>query len=184
MARRLKLDHPQFFFISDDELHLGVREIMAKSPLCTVESLVKNPHWPRPLGRGRVHKALKKYRAELVRGEPEYGRIGWHLDRWTEIRLRVMHIKRKKPHLFAYAIYDRLVSNPGVTVHWVRQIIHEYCLGSCEVSRQTNKYWNSRRWRKEKAARRLQSKALRAALKTPPAGGQSGSRRAARAPVA
>jgi DNA invertase Pin-like site-specific DNA recombinase len=166
MARRLKLDHPQFFFIPDDELHLGIRKIASKSPLCTVESIVKNPHWPRPLGRGRVHKALKKYRAELVKGEPEYKRIGWHLDRWTEMRLRVMRLKRNYPKLFAYAIYDQLVPNPGVTVHWVRQIIHEYCLGSCEVSRRTNKYWNSRRWRREKAARRLQSKVLRVVPKT------------------
>jgi hypothetical protein len=101
---------------------------------------------------------LKKYRAELVKDEPEYKRIGWQLDRWTEMRLKVLRLKRKKPTLFAYAIYDLLVPNPGVTVHWVRQIIHEYCLGTCEVSRRTNRYWNSRRWRKEKAARRLQSR--------------------------
>jgi hypothetical protein len=157
MARRLRLDHPQAFFISDDELHAGLCEILPKVPLSTVEELVQNPHWPRPLGRGRVHKALQKYRAELVRDEPEYKRIGWQLDRWTEMRLKVLRIKRKKPKLFAYAIYDQLVPNPGVTVHWVRQIIHEYCLGSCEVSRRNNRYWNSRRWRREKAARRLKS---------------------------
>ena len=166
MARRLKLDHREGFFISDDALHSGVRDILSKSPLCTVDELVKDSHWPGPLGRRRVHKALRRYRAELVKGEPEYKRIGWHLDRWTEMRLRVIRLKRKHPHLFAYAIFDRLVTNPGVTLHWVRQIIHEYCLGSCEVSRRTNRYWNSRRWRLEKAARRLQSKALRVVRKT------------------
>ena len=155
MARRLRLEHPQSFFISADELHTGVLKILSKAPLCTVEELIKNPHWPRPLGRGRVRKALKVYRAELAKNEPEYKRIGWQLDRWTEMRLRVLRLKRKYPNLFAYAIYDLLVPNPGVTVHWVRQIIHEYCLGSCEVSRRTNRYWNSRRWRREKAARRL-----------------------------
>jgi len=166
MARRLKLDHREGFFISDDALHSGVRDILSKSPLCTVDELVKDSHWPGPLGRRRVHKALRRYRAELVKGEPEYKRIGWHLDRWTEMRLRVIRLKRKHPHLFAYAIFDRLVTNPGVTLHWVRQIIHEYCLGSCEVSRRTNRYWNSRRWRLEKVARRLQSKALRVVRKT------------------
>jgi DNA invertase Pin-like site-specific DNA recombinase len=156
MARRLRLVHPQSFFISDDELHAGLRKVLPKEPLCTVDELVKNPYWARRLGRGRVHKALRKYRSELVKNEPEYERIGWQLDRWTEMRLRVMRLKRKEPNLFAYAIYDQLVPNPGVTVHWVRQIIHEYCLGSCEVSRRTNRYWNSRRWRWEKAALRLQ----------------------------
>jgi DNA invertase Pin-like site-specific DNA recombinase len=166
MARRLKLDHPQSFFIADDALYAGVLKITSKSPLCTVDELVKHPHWSRPLGRGRVHKALRKYRSELVKSEPEYKRIGWQLDRWTEARIRVIRIKRKQPNLFAYAIYDQLIPNPGVTVHWVRQIIHEYCLGSCEVSRRTNRYWNSRRWRLEKAARRLQLKALRVVPKT------------------
>jgi hypothetical protein len=65
---------------------------------------------------------------------------GYELDFWTEMRLRVTRIKRKKPNIFGYAIYDLLVPNPGITVRWVRQIIHEYCLGPYEVSRRTNRH--------------------------------------------
>jgi hypothetical protein len=100
MARRLWLNHPQVFFISDEDLHAGLRVIVPKAPLATVEELIEHPHWPRLLGRARVHQALKVYRAELVKEEPEYKRIGLHLDRWTELRLRIMHIKRKNPTLF------------------------------------------------------------------------------------
>ena len=156
MARRLRLDHPQTFFISNDEIRVGVRETQSKAPRCAVDELIKNPHWPRPLGRGCVHKALKKYRAELVNDEPEYKWIGpaGPLDR----NAASSHAHQAQDaQYFAYAIYDLLVPNPGITIHWVRQIIHEYCLGSCEVSRRTNRYWNSRRWHREKAARRLKS---------------------------
>ena len=67
MARLLKLDHRQAFFISDDAVDVGVHDIMSRSPLCTVGDLVKDPHWPGPLRRRRVHKALRRYRAELVK---------------------------------------------------------------------------------------------------------------------
>jgi hypothetical protein len=76
-----------------------VRETQSKAPRCAVDELIKNPHWPRPLGREGVHKALKKYRAELVKDEPEYKWIGpaGPLDRWTEMRLQVMRIERTFP---------------------------------------------------------------------------------------
>ena len=67
MVRRLRLDHPQTFFIFNDEICVGVRETQSKAPRCAVDELIKNPHWPRPLGLEGVHKALKKYRAELVK---------------------------------------------------------------------------------------------------------------------
>jgi hypothetical protein len=60
MARRLRLDHPQTLFISNDEIRVGARETLSKAPLCTVEELIKNPHWPRPLGRGARTQGLEE----------------------------------------------------------------------------------------------------------------------------
>jgi DNA invertase Pin-like site-specific DNA recombinase len=141
MAKRLRFDHPKRF-LDDDVARKIVAEALAKSPLVTVDQLLKSLNLRYRLGHKRATRLVSENRTYVAKNSFVYKRIGWPVDHWTECRIRIAQILRRSPTLFAWQVTERLGPEFKGRLDWVRKTMRDYRSGSYKPRAQVNRYWN------------------------------------------
>lgn len=124
MARRLGLDPPPAR-ISPKLSPILVREIWKKQPDITAPQVIERLGPKRPLGLDRAMKLLTKYRRVAASHSAMHRKIGWCLDRRTELRIRISAAWQKHPEWSAHQVIARLGLESLMSVRWVQRVLRE-----------------------------------------------------------
>jgi len=153
MARRLKLQHHCRGHVTASDMRVGVRAMLTANPLLTVDQLRKDARWGHTLDGARMYPVVKRYRREVAAREPIYNQVGWRVDYWTIVRVHIVRILRRKPKLIAWQVLEQLRFS-GIRLDWVRKVMRDHRARSCEESRRRNRYWNKKRHRRSRMAKK------------------------------
>jgi DNA invertase Pin-like site-specific DNA recombinase len=157
MARRLGLTHPPGY-LKDDVVLARVREIWQQHPTCTTQHVIARAGLEHPLGYDRARLVLKRVRLAAARRSSAQRRVGWHVDRWTPLRIRIGRILKRNPHFTGKQVLERLGPDCPVRLIWVWQVMSEYHRAAHRPSphalRKGRRFFNLWRPKSDAAARR------------------------------
>lgn len=128
MAPRIGLSHPPGY-LNDDWVRARVRDLWKQNPECTVKGIIAAMGGAHPLGLVRAWAHLQATRMSAARRSAAHRRIGWKVDRWTAIRIRICEILRLHPHLFGRQVLAKLGPAHSVRLQWVWHVMHQYRRG-------------------------------------------------------
>jgi DNA invertase Pin-like site-specific DNA recombinase len=157
LARRLGLQHPPGY-LKDDVVYARVSAIWQAHPDCTVKDVVERSGLEHPLGVRRAGLMLNKVRRTAASRVLVQKRVGWHIDRWTPIRIRIGRILNRHPEFTGKRVLERLGPDCPVRLIWVWQVMSEYHRAvhrpSPHALRKGRRFYNLWRPKSDAAARR------------------------------
>jgi DNA invertase Pin-like site-specific DNA recombinase len=125
MARRLALEHP-LARMPESLARERVRAVFEHHPDLTAPQVVANLGSPHPLDLGRAYTLLKACRREAARRSAVHRAVGWRVDRWTTMRIRIANIVKRHPRLTGQQVIAKLNLSSAPRLHWVWQVMSEY----------------------------------------------------------
>ena len=125
MAHRLGINHPPGY-LTDDFVRARVQGIWQDDPKCTVAQVVKRMGGEHPLGYTRAGVVLKEIRMGAARRSAVHRRVGWHVDRWTTIRISIGEILDRQPELTGREVIERLKLEKPPRLIWVWDVMTRY----------------------------------------------------------
>jgi len=125
MARRLGLHHPPGY-LKDDVVHARVHAIWRAQPDCTVQEVVDRLGLEHPLGVERAGIVLKRVRRAAARRSPVQRMVGWRVDRYTPMRIRIGKILNHHPAFTGKQVLEKLGPDCSLRLNWVWQVMGEY----------------------------------------------------------
>jgi Resolvase, N terminal domain len=125
MARRLGLHHPPGY-LKDDAVHARVEAIWKEQLDCTVQDVVRRSALDHPLGVQRAGIFLKRLRRAAARRSSVQRMVGWPVDRWTPLRIRIGKILNRHPEFTGKQVIEKLGPDCSVRLIWVWQVMGEY----------------------------------------------------------
>ena len=147
MAHRLGLNPPPAR-ISPKLSPVLVREMWNEHPDITAPQVIEKLGPKRPLGLDRAMKLLTNCRRAAAKRSALHRKIGWYIDRWTVLRIRVSTLWQQHPEWKAKQIIAKLGREPLLNVRWVQRILRECRRGSPEersLPRRTGRPWRKKR---------------------------------------
>ncbi len=133
MARRLGLHHPPGY-LKDDVVRARVQAIWQQHPDCTARQVVASMGAEHPLGIRRAGIYLKKVRMAAAKRSPAQKLVGWHVDRWTDTRIRIGEILKRHPEFSGKQVIANLGPDYSVRLKWVWHVMSEYHWASTKPS--------------------------------------------------
>ena len=124
MARRLGLDPPPARISPKLSPNL-VREMWKKQPDITAPQVIEKLGPRRPLGLDRAMKLLTRCRKAAANRSAMHKKIGWDLDRRTELRVRISATWKKHPEWTANRVIAKVGPEPLLSLRWVQRILRE-----------------------------------------------------------
>jgi DNA invertase Pin-like site-specific DNA recombinase len=131
MARRLGLDPPPARISPRLSPNL-VREIWKNQPGITAPEVIEKLGPKRPLGLDRAMKLLTRCRKDVASRSAMHKKIGWYIDRRTELRVRISATWQKHPEWTANQVIAKVGSQPLLSLRWVQRILRECRRGAPE----------------------------------------------------
>jgi DNA invertase Pin-like site-specific DNA recombinase len=125
MMGRLGIQHPPGY-LKDDVVKAGVDAIWKRHPHVTTQELVARWTGQHPLGITRAGLFLKRVRRAAARRCRAYQTVGWPVDRWTHLRIRIAAILERHPEATGKQVLERLKTPSGVRLIWVWQVMGQY----------------------------------------------------------
>ncbi len=125
MARRLGLHHPPGY-LKDEAVHARISALWREHPDCTAKHVVAGVGLEHPLGVRRAGLMLNKVRRAAAKRSSVQKRVGWHVDRWTPMRIRIGEILNRHPEFTGKQVIERLGVDVSVRLNWVWQVMSEY----------------------------------------------------------
>jgi DNA invertase Pin-like site-specific DNA recombinase len=125
MARRLGLHHPPGY-LKDDVVYARIQAIWRAHPECTAKQVVAAIGLDHPLGVRRAGLMLNRVRSAAVARNSVQQRVGWHVDRWTTMRIRIGKILKCHPEFTGKQVLEKLNVSSSPRVIWVWQVMSEY----------------------------------------------------------
>jgi hypothetical protein len=125
MARRLCVHHP-LGYLKDDVVRARIEVLWRKNPEWRVEQLVARMGLEHPVGVSRARLLLKQVRRAAVKRNALYKTVGWPVDRWTMLRLKIASILKRHPALTGKEVKKKLGPDCPVRLVWVWQVMSEY----------------------------------------------------------
>jgi DNA invertase Pin-like site-specific DNA recombinase len=125
MVRRLGLHHPPGY-LKDEAVHARVEAIWQAQPNCTVQEVVQRLGLEHPLGVERAGIVLNRVRRAAARRSSVHRMVGWHVDRWTPMRIRIGNILKRHPQFTGKQVIEKLGSDCSVRLIWVWRVMSEY----------------------------------------------------------
>ena len=133
MARRLGLNHPPGY-LKNDVVRTRVRAIWKQHPECTMDQVIARMGAEHPLGIVRAYVHLRACRMAAAKRSPAQKRIGWRVDRFPAIRIRISEILKRHPEFIGKQVIEKLGPERSVRLQWVWQVMSEYRRGSANRS--------------------------------------------------
>jgi DNA invertase Pin-like site-specific DNA recombinase len=127
MAYRLGINHPPGY-LTDDVVRARVQAIWQDDPKCTVAQVIRRMGAEHPLGYTRAGLVLKEIRMCAARRSAVQRRVGWHIDRWTMMRIRIGRILDRQPELTGPEVIERLKLEKPPRLIWVWDVMTRYHL--------------------------------------------------------
>ncbi len=124
MARRLGLDHPPGY-LKDDRVRARVQAIWREDPHCTGAQVVARMGAEHPLGIRRAWMFLNECRRAAARNSVQKT-VGWHVDRWTPMRIQIGKILKRHPEFTGKQVLERLNVDSPPRLIWVWQVMGEF----------------------------------------------------------
>jgi DNA invertase Pin-like site-specific DNA recombinase len=126
MARRLGLDHPPGY-LQDDVVFARVQALWNEDPQCTPPQVVARFQGPHRLGLQRAGIVLKRVRMAAATRSPTYRRVGWPVDRWTAMRIRIAALLNRHPGFTGRQVLAALGAARGRSrLNWVWHVMSQY----------------------------------------------------------
>jgi hypothetical protein len=130
-ARRLGLNPPPAR-ISPKLSPTLVRELWNKQPDITAPQVIEKLGARRPLGLDRAMKLLTRCRRAAANRSAMHRKIGWDLDRRTELRVRISATWKKHPEWTANQVIAKVGPEPLLSPRWVLRVLRECRRGTPE----------------------------------------------------
>ena len=124
VAARLGLHHP-LAYVKADVARAKVQALWQSHPEYTIEQVIDSVGGERRLGVSRVRNLLRVYRRTAAERSVIHKTVGWRIDNWTPARIRVAALWKQNPAYTAQEALQKLGPRYGVSVQWVRQVLHE-----------------------------------------------------------
>lgn len=131
MVRRLELPHPPGY-LKNEVVRARVEALWRERPDCTAAQVVARAGLEHPLGRKRAGVVLKAVRRAAAKGNSVQDTVGWRVDRWTSLRIRIGRILKRHPEFTGRQVIEKLntgnvnPAEPPVRLKWVWQVMGEY----------------------------------------------------------
>ena len=136
MVRRLGFHHPPGY-LKTEAVRARVEALWREHPDCTAEQVVARAGLEHPLGRKRAGVVLKAVRLSAAKGSSVQDTVGWPVDRWTSLRIRIGRILKRHPEFTGRQVIEKLntgkrdtgkvnPAEPPVRLKWVWQVMGEY----------------------------------------------------------
>jgi len=125
MARRLGLNHPPGY-LKNDAVYARIRAIWREHPDCTAKQVVAGVGLEHPLGVQRAGLMLSKVRRAAAARSAVQKSAGWHIDRWTTMRIRIGKILNRHSEFTGKQVLEGLKCDSPPRLKWVWQVMSEY----------------------------------------------------------
>ncbi len=125
MSRRLGLHHPPGY-LKDDVVYARIQAIWREHPDCTAKQVVAGVGLEHPLGVRRAGLMLNRIRRVSASHSSVQKGVGWHVDRWTSMRIRIGKILKRHPEFTGKQVIERLGGGSAPRLKWVWQVMSEY----------------------------------------------------------
>ena len=103
----------------------GDQLIWKKQPDITAPQVIEKLGPRRPLGLDRAMKLLTRCRKAAANRSAMHKKIGWDLDRRTELRVRISATWKKHPEWTANRVIAKVGPEPLLSLRWVQRILRE-----------------------------------------------------------
>ena len=124
MARRLGVQLPVGYL--QNETVLGrVRALWHEHPDCTAKQAVARCGLELRLGVRRAEAMLKKVRMAAANRSAVQRQVGWPVDRWTAMRIRIGEIIQRHPEFTGPQVLEALGPEGAPRLIWVWQVMSE-----------------------------------------------------------
>ena len=124
MAARIGISHP-LSYSKRAELRAKVHAIWTRHPEFTVRQMIAAVGNERPC-LCLVRELLRADRRKAAERSPVYRRMRWRIDNWSPARIRVGAIWMRHPEYGAPQVLKALGPKYGVSVVFVRQVLHDF----------------------------------------------------------
>jgi DNA invertase Pin-like site-specific DNA recombinase len=125
MARRLGLHHPPGY-LKDDIVYPRIQAIWREHPDCTAKQVVAGVGLEHRLGVRRAGLMLNQVRRAAAAHSSVQKSVGWHVDRWMPMRIRVGKILKRHPEFTGKQVIEKLGGDSLPRLKWVWQVMSEY----------------------------------------------------------
>ncbi len=124
MARRLGIHHP-VGYLKDAAVLARVQAIWTEQPHCTAKDIVAGCALEHPLGVKRAGLMLTSVRRAAALRSAVHRKVGWPIDRWTTLRIRIGEILKHHPEFTGPQVLERLGPEGAPRLMWVWQVMSE-----------------------------------------------------------
>jgi hypothetical protein len=107
MAIRLGIHHP-LAFLTREVARARVRAVWKEHPGFSARQVAASASLEHPLGICRTWKLLRECRVAAARRDPVHKQVGWHLDKFTAVRIRIGAILKRHPEFTAKQVIKKL----------------------------------------------------------------------------
>ncbi len=125
MALRIGIVHPLARY-KRVEVRSRVRAVLARHPEFTVSQTMATWGSERRPGVGLVRKLMHVHRREAAERSAVFKKAHWRIDNWSPVRIRLGSIWQRHPEYSAPMVLKKLGPKYGVSVVFVRQVLHDF----------------------------------------------------------
>jgi hypothetical protein len=129
MARRLGLHYP-LGYLENDVVRAWVQALWNRNPACTAKQVIESMGTDHRLGVVRAYAHLRACRMAAAKRSPAQKRVGWHVDRFTAMRIRIGEVLKRHPEFIGRQVMENIGSDCSVRLQWVWYVMRQYRLAS------------------------------------------------------
>jgi hypothetical protein len=133
-ARRLGLQHPPGY-MKNHVVRARVHELWSQNPSCTRDQVVANIGLEHGIGLVRAGAHLRAVRQAAAKRSRAQKRVGWRIDRFTALRIRIGELLKRQPKLLGREVIEKLGLGHSVRIQWVWYVMQQYRRGSAQPTR-------------------------------------------------
>jgi DNA invertase Pin-like site-specific DNA recombinase len=122
IARRLKLPD-RAAYVATEVLQDHVGDILKQHPGWTARQLIAGLGPVCPVGYVRAVAIVKRCRESAAKTSWAQQRIGWRIDRRTQLRIRISEIWKRHPEFSGRKVIKELGTGRSVALPWVQMIL-------------------------------------------------------------
>ena len=140
--------------------HAQVDAILKESPMINAKQLLERLGPGKPMPEQTARRYLKLRRTAAAERSPVYRRMGWKIDHWTHVRIRIGNMLNRRPGVNVRQVLEALGPGYQWKLHWVYNVMNEYRGGPAQLAKHRSvrrRMHDRERMRKKKQERKIRT---------------------------